>query len=287
MPKAREVKSRIGNVQNIKQITKAMNAIAMAKVTRMKERLEEGRPYRKEMQDLLARIRGALPEVESPLLEPDPNGKLGLLVLNSDRGLCGRYKEELNRTARDFIRSRDGKVELYAGGEKGQQYFRHWAQLEKSWVQFYDDPSYDQAVEIARYVSNRFKEGKLSQFWVIYMEFVSDLNQNLQVEKVLPFEPPEESQGPPLGSYVFEPPPPKIIRDLLTQSLEERIFSFLLETKTSEHAIRRKAMRDATENADELISDLTLQYNKARQQQITREIADIMGGAEALREEGT
>ena len=282
MPKTREIKRRIGNVKNIKQITKAMNAIAMAKVTKMKKRLEKTKNYVEGMKESSLKLSYLTRETDNKLVNPAHDGSIGIMVFNSDRGLCGRYKDQLNRSTRDFINSRDNPVELYAGGEKGYVYFRKWKELHKEWVNFYDEPNYDKAKTIASFILDRFFQEKISEFWVVYMGFVSDLNQNLKVEKILPFKFDEEAEE---GNFITEPSSKELIAEFLVKYFESIIFRILMETKTSEHAIRRTAMRDATNNANELIDELTVTYNKARQQQITREVADIMGGAEALRQE--
>lgn len=304
MAQAREVKSRIDNIKDIKQITKAMNAIAMAKVTRLKNKLDQARPYREALNSRLRLFtrKDGMEELEgdeklSPLLTEGDGEGIGLVVFNSDRGLAGNYTIDLNRAARDFILSREDDVTLYAGGEKGYNFFRKWDELKKGWVEFYQEPDFAKAEVIGEELLDDFLGGGIRELWIIYMEFNSDLSQTLRVEKILPLSRTEETEapkgaddeGPEDGSrieeYIFEPDYKKVVSTYFREWFLESIFWILLHTKTSEHAIRRKAMRDATDNADELIEDLTLAYNKARQQQITREIADIIGGAEALREE--
>lgn len=304
MAQVREIKSRIANVKDIKQITKAMNAIAMAKVTRLKKQLKNARPYQEVINSKLKLLsdpgsQDDLDEKEtvSPLLEQGDGDAIGLAVFNSDRGLSGNYTVDINRSARDFVLSRDAEVKLFAGGEKASRFFRKWDQLETSWVDFYEEPDFEVAEAIGRELLNRFLSGSLGELWVVYMKFISDLKQKLQVEKILPLSPDEIGENPEMEGdekdvvsrreedYLFDPGREEIVSGFLEEWFMERIFWIILNTKASENAIRRKAMRDATDNANELIDDLTLTYNKARQQEITREIADIIGGAEALREE--
>ena len=304
MAQVREIKGRIANIKDIKQITKAMNAIAMAKVTRLKNRLDRARPYQEVINSKLELLSGLntaddskKEETVSPLLEESGGEAVGLAVLNSDRGLSGNYTVDLNRSARDFIRSRDEEVKLFAGGDKALQFFRKWDQLEASWVDFYQEPDFETAEAMGRELLESFLSGEISELWVVYMEFHSDLKQELKVEKILPLSPEETGEESPNDKegekaspggekdYIFDPEEDEIVAGFFEEWFMERIFWIILNTKASEHAIRRKAMRDATDNANELIEDLTLTYNKARQQQITREIADIIGGAEALREE--
>ncbi|MFW6111707.1 MAG: ATP synthase F1 subunit gamma [Candidatus Bipolaricaulota bacterium] len=305
MPQAREVKSRIDNIKDIKQITKAMNAIAMAKVTRLKKKLNKAKPYRQAAESKLKLFtQNGLPrdskgeEKLSPLLTEGDGESVGLVVFNSDRGLAGNYTVDLNRAARDFILSREEDLRLYAGGEKGRNFFRKWDELERSWVGFYQEPEFSHAEAIGKELLEDFLAGKFRELWVVYMKFHSDLSQELKLEKILPLSRPDETEAGKesevsskaddatrMEEYLFEPRQEDIVSTYCREWFLGSIFWIILNTKTSEQAIRRKTMRDATENADELIEDLTLTYNKARQQQITREIADIIGGAEALREE--
>lgn len=304
MAQVREIKSRIANVKDIKQITKAMNAIAMAKVTRLKKQLNSARPYQEVINSKVNLLSDHGPQDEiseketiSPLLEQGDGDAIGLTVFNSDRGLSGNYTVDINRSARDFVRSKESEVKLFVGGEKASTFFRKWDQLETSWVNFYEEPDFEVAEAIGNDLLGRFLSGSIGELWVIYMKFISDLRQELKIEKVLPLSPDEmggksemEEDEKDLSSrrvedYLFDPDQDKIVSEFLEEWFMERIFWIILNTKASENAIRRKAMRDATDNANELIDDLTLTYNKARQQEITREIADIIGGAEALREE--
>ncbi len=304
MAQVREIKSRIANIKDIKQITKAMNAIAMAKVTRLKKQLNKARPYQEVINSKFEQLSDSglqteydEEEVISPLLERGAGDALGLVVFNSDRGLSGNYTIDINRAARDFIQSRDEGVKLFAGGEKALQFFRKWDELDSSWVEFYQEPDFEVAEAIGNQLLDRYLNGSLGELWVVYMKFISDLKQELKIEKILPLQPDKASEETEtdgtegeIGSrgdedYLFDPGERQIISGFLEEWFVEKIFWIILNTKASENAIRRKAMRDATDNANELIDDLTLTYNKARQQEITREIADIIGGAEALREE--
>ncbi len=293
MPKAREVKSRIANITDIKQITKAMNAIAMAKVTGLKKKTGNARPYYGALTEKVKTLLSSAGDVDHPLLQENGSDVVGCLSLNSDRGLAGNYTIDINRTTRDFIRSKDRQVILFAGGDKGERFFRGWVELEKSWVDFYTDPEFGHAEEIGSELAERFSRGEMAELWVIYKKFHSDLQQELTVEKVLPMtaqpagdNEEDETEGPSASDeYLFDPEEEEILDNFLRSAFYEKIYWILLNTKTSEHAIRRKAMRDATDNANDLIDELTITYNKARQQQITREIADIIGGAEALRGE--
>jgi F-type H+-transporting ATPase subunit gamma len=278
----REIKSRIGNIENIRQITKAMNAIAMTKVTRMKRRLAEAHPYMEEFDALVASLLAQPTSAADPHPLTVDNGapEVGILVLNSDRGLCGRFKGELNRKGEELLSGRNHTAKILVGGEKARAYFaRRPVEILKTYTHFYEDPTPRIAERISSDLISLYLEGALGRVILVYMRFVSDLNQRLVVEDVLPIK--IEAKG---GEALIEPDPARMLDFVLPLYLQGRIFSALLHTKTSEDAIRRQAMRSATDNADDLLRTLTRSYNKARQQSITREISDIIGGAEALRD---
>lgn len=278
----RTIKGHIGNIENIRQITKAMNAIAMTKVTRMKRRLTEGRPYQEALESFLAALLVQMPETAEPHPLTASNGSphVGILVLNSDRGLCGRFKGDLNRKGYDLLAELDKKGKIIAGGEKARTYFaRQQVEVLKSYVRVYENPTPTFAREMASDLISLYTEGVIGRVVMVYMQFVSDLAQRMTVEEILPIRVARKG-----SETLIEPDPLSMLEFTLHLYLEGQLFSALLETKTSEHAIRRQAMKNATDNAEDLLKILTRSYNKARQQSITREIADIMGGAEALRE---
>ena len=283
----RVIKDRIGNIENIRQITKAMNAIAMTKVTRMKRRVAAVRPYVEGFDTVVAELlaqpigtaepRAAVPH---PLTVDNGSSEVGILVLNSDRGLCGRFKGELNRKGEELLLGHDHTAKILAGGEKARAYFaRRPVEILKTYTHFYEDPTPRIAERISSDLISLYLEGSLGRVILVYMRFISDLRQRLVVEEFLPIR--VEAKG---SDALIEPDPARMLDVVLPLYLQGKIFSALLHTKTSEDAIRRQAMRNATDNADDLLKTLTRSYNKARQQSITREISDIMGGAEALRD---
>ena len=283
----RVIKDRIGNIENIRQITKAMNAIAMTKVTRMKRRVAAVHPYVEGFDTLVAEILAqSIGTGKSVATEPHPltvdNGSsdIGIFVLNSDRGLCGRFKGEINRKGEELLLGHDHAAKILAGGEKARAYFaRRPVEILKTYTHFYEDPTPRIAARISSDLTSLYLEGTLGRVILVYMRFVSDLRQQIVVEEFLPIR--VEAKG---SDALVEPDPARMLDVVLPLYLQGKIFSALLHTKTSEDAIRRQAMRNATDNADDLLKTLTRSYNKARQQSITREISDIMGGAEALRD---
>ena len=279
---ARAIKDRIGNIENIRQITKAMNAIAMTKVTRMKRRLSVARPYMASLEAFLAALLAQIGEGTGPHPLTITNGSpyVGILVLNADRGLCGRFKGDLNRKGYDLLKELDERGRILAGGEKARAYFaRQRVEMLTSYVHLYENPTPTMAQKMTSDLISLYIKGKIGRVVVVGMQFISDLAQRIVAEEILPIR--VEARGP---EALVEPDLKDMLDFTLPLYLQGKLFSTLLETKTSEHAIRRQAMKNATDNADDLLKILTRTYNKARQQSITREIADIMGGAEALRD---
>ena len=277
----RAIKGRIGTIENIGQITRAMNAIAMTKVTRMKKRLAEVRPYLEELDGYIAQLIGRIPPDADrhPLMASNESEALGVMVLNADRGLCGRYKGDINRRGEELLRESGRDAKLLAGGEKARVYFaRRGVEPLLSYAHVYDQPTAETARRMANDLIDLYLEERVGKIVLVYMRFVSDLRQSLVVEDFLPV-----SAEPESNDVLVEPSVQEMLDVSLRLSLQGRLYAALLETKTSEDAIRRQAMRNATDNAEDLLKGLTRAYNKARQQAITREIADIIGGAEALR----
>jgi len=277
----REIKGRIENVENIAQITRAMNAIAMTKVARMKRRLAVVRPYIEALESTVADALGRIPPDTEPHPLVAPNGvpAVGVLVLNSDRGLCGRYKGELNQRAEGLLAELGPNGRLLAGGEKARQHFvRRRIRPLRAYVHRYDAPTLAVAEEIADDLIDLYRSGEIGGVRTVSMRFVSDLRQELVVRSILPVR-----VEPTRGDAIVEPGAVALLDRLLPLYVRGALYATILETKASEDAIRRQAMKSATDNAEDLIRLLTRSYNKARQQEITLEIADIIGGAEALR----
>ena len=277
----RTIKNRIGNIEDIAQITRAMNAIAMTKVTRMKKRLALVRPYLAELDAYIAELAGRIPpDVEPhPLLTANGEGAVAVTVLNADRGLCGRYKGDLNRKAEELLQEAGADARLIAGGEKARVHFaRRGIEPLLVYARTYDQPTAETARRMANELIDAYLRREVGRVVLVSMRFASDLSQRLVVRPYLPLEVAAKR-----NDALAEPSVAEMLDASIRICLWGRLYAALIETKASEDAIRRQAMRSATDNAEDLITTLTRAYNKARQQAITREIADIIGGAEALR----
>jgi F-type H+-transporting ATPase subunit gamma len=286
----RILRRRIKSVQSTKKITRAMELIASSRIVKAQQRVESSRPYAiqltKAMEDL-ARQTGS---VQHPLLEDreDPS-KAGVLVVTSDRGLAGAYNANVLKVAEGVIREvRDRGLEpvLYVIGKKGVGYFRfRGVPMRESWQGFSEVPPYEEAERIGRVLIRGFADGEIDELHAAYTDFRSAFTLRATTKRFLPIA-PEEVTGKGLGvvhaEYLFEPEPEEILDHLLPQYLVTKVYAALLESAASENAARRRAMKAATDNAEDLIKILTRHANRARQDEITTEIMEIVGGAESM-----
>ena len=286
----RIVRRRIRSVQSTKKITRAMELIASSRIVKAQQRVESSRPYAvqltKAMEDL-ARQTGS---VQHPLLEDrESPSKAGILVVTSDRGLAGAYNANVLKIAERLFRDvRDRGLEpvLYVVGKKGIGYFRfRGVPMRKSWQGFSEVPPYEEAERIGRTLIKDFADEEIDELHAAYTDFRSAFTLRATAKRFLPIA-PEEVVGKGLGivhpEYLFEPEPEQILDHLLPQYVVTKVYAGLLESAASENAARRRAMKAATDNAEDLIKVLTRQANRARQDEITTEIMEIAGGAEAL-----
>ncbi len=288
--KLRVVRRRIRSVQSTKKITRAMELIASSRIVKAQQRVEASRPYAvqltKAMEDL-ARQTGT---VQHPLLEDrEQPSKAGVLVMTSDRGLAGAYNANVLKVAEGVIRDVRGRglePVLYVIGRKGIGYFRfRVVPMRQTWRGFSEVPPYDEAQRVGRTLIDHFAEQEIDELHAAYTDFRSAFTLRATSKRFLPIA-PEEVTGTGLGivhpEYLFEPEPEQILDHLLPQYVITKVYAALLESAASENAARRRAMKAATDNAEDLIRVLTRQANRARQDEITTEIMEIVGGAEAL-----
>jgi F-type H+-transporting ATPase subunit gamma len=289
MPTLRDIKRRINAVKNTKQITKAMKMVAAAKLRKSQARMLEMRPYADKMNSAIARLT-ADGESRHPLLTPRPRKTIEVMVMTSDRGLCGAFNSNILKTAAKFIseQRQDGfNISVSVIGKKAFDYFkRRSAAIRESWIGLSGKMVYSDAQKIAINIIDNYMNETLDEIFLIYNEFKTVMTQKVSIVKILPLasiEKPEEITGL-LTSFIYEPSRKDILNQFLPKNIEIQIYRAVLESQASEEAARMTAMENATQNADEMISKLTLQYNKARQASITKELMDIVGGVEALKE---
>lgn len=288
---AREYKRRIRSVKSTQQITKAMKMVAAAKLRRAQEHAQASRPYTETLQGTLARLAAVSFDVRHPLLEKREDvRKVGYIVVTADRGLCGGYNTNIIRECNMAIRDDERKPDygIIAVGRKGRDFFRKTGKLDAEFVNLGDNVSYADAREIAQYVMNAYENQELDEVYLVYAKFINALRQIPTAIKVLPLETPEAEESETSANervidYIYEPSAEEILLTLLPKYVGSQIYHAMLEGKASEHGARMTAMGNATDNAKELIENLTMVMNKVRQAAITDEILDIVGGAEALK----
>jgi len=287
--KLRVVRRRIRSVQSTKKITRAMELIASSRIVRAQQRVESARPYAVQLTKAMEDVARQTGRITHPLLEErEAPARVGVLVVTSDRGLAGSYNSNVLRIAEDLMRSirrRGLEPVLYVSGKKGQGYFRFRAvPVRQSWQGLSEVPTYERAEEIGRSLIADFAGHEIDELHCAYTDFRSAFTLRATEQRILPIAPEEVAGagGAPSAEYVFEPEPEAILDLLLPQYVVTKVYAALLESAASENAARRRAMKAATDNAEELIKILTRQANRARQDEITTEISEIVGGAEAL-----
>ncbi|MCK5124791.1 MAG: ATP synthase F1 subunit gamma [candidate division Zixibacteria bacterium] len=287
MATLRDILRRINSVKSTRQITKAMKMVAAAQLRKAQLQAEQSRPYAEKMSDMLGHLSAvATDKLSHPYFEKREVEKQTLVVMTSDRGLCGAFNSNLIRNAEHWLKERDPeKVELVCVGRRGYQYFkkREWKIVE-AYIEFNAEMKFDMVRGMVNQLTTRFVTGQTDEIYLLYAKFFTTAKNVPTFEKYLNIDKPEShGDGETVGAYIFEPTPDDIFSALLPRYALIRLQSALADSFASEHATRMMAMTLATNNAGEMIDSLTLQYNKARQASITTEILEVVSGAEALR----
>jgi F-type H+-transporting ATPase subunit gamma len=282
MASQRDIRRRIGAVRNIKQITRAMQFVAASKLKRAQDATLAARPYSEVIDEVLADLATVLSGEDHPLLAEREGGKRLIVLVTTDRGLAGPLNTNTIRFAAREITDHPGDLTVVTVGRKGRDSMRRaGVPLEAHFAGFGDRPVFADVIPLARLITDDFLEGKVSRVDIIYSRFVTTLTQKPDIDRLLPIEPSEDTKGIPGNQFIFEPNAATVLRELLPRYVATRLFQAVLEAKASEESSRMVAMKNATENAEELIDDLTLSYNKVRQSNITREMIEIASGANA------
>jgi F-type H+-transporting ATPase subunit gamma len=293
MPSLKDIRGRIGSVRNIAQITRAMEMVAASRMKRAQDAILAARPYSDELRAALSRVAAVVGEEVHPLLARRPVKRVALIMITTDRGLAGSLNANAIRSALRWTQGkigggdREGRVEVEAItiGRKGRDGLRRAGiPIAAHFPQLGDRPSFSDVTPIARLVTDDFLEGKYDEIDVAYSTFISTLTQRPEIKPVLPITSPEQAEGAEVENdeYLFEPSPEAVLSRLLPHFVAVDLYRAVLENQASEQSARMIAMRNSTDNANELIEDLTLVYNKTRQATITREMIEIASGAEAL-----
>jgi len=282
VPSLKALRKRIATVRSTQQITKAMKMVAAAKLRRAQEAAERARPYTEKLTEMFGAIAAGVEPEAHPLLARRPERRVDLLVLTSDRGLCGGYNTNLLRLADAFARERAAEIALSVVGRKGVEYYRRrGGRILVHKLGILTTPAPALAAELTAALTRRFVEDETDAVYLVYTRFRSVISQLPTVVPVLPVATPPESA--PTAEYIFEPARPALLARLLPRYVEAVLTQALLEAVASEHGARMTAMDNATRNAGDMINRLTLSMNRARQATITKELMEIVSGAEALK----
>lgn len=287
MPTTREIQRRIRSVQNTAKITKAMELVAASKMRRAQERALAGRPYAERIIWVLADLAETLsqmdPDTMHPLLRRREVRNVGIVHITPNRGLCGGLPTNVNRRTAALTLDIGVPVQLVAVGRKGRDFFRRSnVSIRAEFTELGDYPDYLDILPIARVMMDDYLSGEVDQVFLVYTFFINTVTQEPKVRQLLPIEPPEEAATQAVD-YIYEPSREAVLAELLPRYVEMEIYEAILEGIASEQSARMVAMRNASEAAEEMIEDLTLARNKARQEQITKELLDIVGGVEGLK----
>ncbi|HYN88170.1 MAG TPA: ATP synthase F1 subunit gamma [Ardenticatenaceae bacterium] len=284
MASAREIKRRIRSVKNIGQVTRAMEAVSASKMRRAQERTLASRAYAERAQEVLNYLAAQPTGGEThPLLQAREVRRIGVILITPERGLAGALVSNVLRRANRFIQEQRGvQIELITAGRKGRDFMlRYGPPLYAEFPAPPDTPRLVEVSPIARTALDAYLTGHFDQVWLAYTDFVNVMSQRPVVRQLLPIQATDDTTRLP-ADFLIEPNPQAVLNELLPAFVGMQVYQAILEAQASEHSARMVAMRSATENAKELVEDLTLTYNKARQEAITKEILDIAGGAEAL-----
>ncbi len=292
MATLRDIKKRITAVQNTQKITKAMKMVAASKLRKVQTRMLDLRPYADKMRSVLSSLASGADREIHPLLSFRPRKTVEIVVVTSDRGLCGAFNTNILKAAQQTIgqlKSDNFEVSISTVGKKAADYFkRRHVELRNSWTGISGNIRYSDAVEIANNIKENYINETIDEVTVVYNAFKSMVAQTITMAKLLPLAPIEEGEeesAPESESadFIYEPSMEAIFDKLIPRNVDIQIYRSLLESSASEEAARMSAMENATQSCDEMVGKLTLQYNKARQASITGELMDIVGGVEALK----
>ena len=289
MPGLKDVKDKIDGVKKTSQITKAMNMVASARLRGAQEKMERFRPYSQKFAAAMSNLSGGMDAGNLPLMEVRDVQTAEVVVVTSDRGLCGSFNSHIISTAEKLMRQYEAegkKVSIVCVGKKAYQYFRKTGKVRSSYTDIMGTFQMFNAREIAMGIAENFIVGDSDEVRIVYGKFFSVAVQKPEVEELLPIKPleGEETESTAItGAYTYEPEPGEIMEVLLPLYMNVQIYHAMLEVGASEHAARMTAMDNATNACKDIIHDLTQLYNKARQSAITSELMDIVGGAEALK----
>jgi len=286
MANLKSIKKRIVSVKNTRQITKAMKMVSAAKLRRAQENVVAARPYAGKLGEVLERLALSQGSDPNPLMVKRDGGRALVMVVTSDRGLCGGFNANLCKAVERFIKEHSGEykeISLMTIGRKGYEFLRNRHTVAKHHGNVFSTLSYQTAALVAREVVEGYLEEQYDEVFIIYNAFRSVMSQDITLERLLPVVPRLDAAEEPSTQYIYEPSKEALLDELLPKHIEVQVFKALLESVASEHGARMTAMDAASKNATEMIGKLTLIYNRARQAAITTELMEIISGSESIK----
>ena len=292
MPSLKEVRNRITSIQSTQQVTKAMKMVSAAKLRRATERITQLRPFENRLSAIISNLSAGLgPDVDLALARPNGSKDVLIVAVTSDRGLCGAFNTNITRQVLQLVQTRyaeayrAGDVHLMGIGKKGCEFFarRSYNVIER-YQDLFQHLTFESVAEAANHAIESYLAGEYGEVVLVYNEFKNVATQIVVTEQLLPIQPTEAPAGSTVSAtdYMLEPDGPTIVAELIPRMLRTKFYKAVLESNASEHGARMTAMDKATENAGEILKDLKIAYNRSRQAAITKEILEIVGGAEAL-----
>lgn len=286
MASLKSIKKRIVSVKNTRQITKAMKMVSAAKLRRAQENVVAARPYAKKLGEVLDRLAKSQDENGNPLLQKRISQKALLVVVTSDRGLCGGFNANICKAAERFIREKKGEfaeISVMTIGRKGYEFLKNRQKIHKNYGNILSNLSYPTAALLAQEVIEGYIAEEYDEVYLLFNAFRSVMSQDITLQQLLPIVPEVSADEEYAPEYIYEPSKGELLAELLPKHIEVQMFKALLESVASEHGARMTAMDSASKNATEMIGKLTLQYNRARQAAITTELMEIISGAESIK----
>ena len=286
MAVGKEIRTKVKSVQNTQKITSAMEMVAASKMRKAQDRMAAARPYAKKIRNVIHHLAQSHPEYKHSYMQDREVKRVGFIVVSSDRGLCGGLNANLFRTTLKSLQEWDGKnvgIDICAIGSKGRGFFKRIGSNIKAEITHLGDaPRINDMIGTIKVMLDSFDSGEIDRLFVVYNEFISTMAQDPQIEQLLPIQAEEEKEYAHHWDYLYEPEAKEVITDLLTRYVESLVYQAVVENVASEQSARMVAMKAATDNASDLIDELNLAYNKARQAAITQEISEIVSGAAAV-----
>lgn len=290
MSSARDIRNKISGIKNTKKITKAMELVAASKMRKAQEQMERSKPYANKMRQVVRHLARSKPEYQHTYLTKNENfSRVGLIMVSTDRGLCGSLNINLFKSAVKQMQQwqdNDIDTDMCVIGHKGQTFFQRFgANIEAVSDKIGDSPGVSDLVGVVKVMLNAFEEGQIGEVYIGANQFINTMSQKPYIEKLLPVEPAEDDEADAqegTWDYIYEPEAKSLLDHVLRRYIESLVYQAVVENISCEQAARMIAMKNATDNADDIINDLQLAYNKARQAAITQEISEIVSGAGAV-----